>query len=113
MSTQVNPEEIVEQRKLGWPDFHPEDYCHQCGRQNVHSWHSPEWVQLTGSHAGILCPVCFCALDPNAIWVVTRFVEPDADRLVTLTELLNVVSDLGEDANRVASCVLDFLAKRD
>ncbi len=30
----VLPEEIVRQRQLGWPDFHPEDFCHRCGRRN-------------------------------------------------------------------------------
>jgi hypothetical protein len=26
-----DPAEIAAQRNLGWPDFHPEDYCHRCG----------------------------------------------------------------------------------
>lgn len=31
----VTLDEIVEQRVKGWTDFHPEDYCHRCGRPNI------------------------------------------------------------------------------
>jgi len=109
MLTSVSTRMIVEQRAKGWPDFHPEDYCHQCGRPNIHSWYSPEWVQLAGDHAGILCPVCFAALDPSAIWKVTRHIEPGTDRVQGLAALLRVVSEDSEP-ERVARCILDYLA---
>jgi hypothetical protein len=104
----VTIDEIDRQRSLGWPDFHPEDYCHRCGRPNP-VWHSPEWVEVTGSHSDILCPVCFAGLVPGAIWKWTRLVAPNADRTAALAANLRMVTDLGDDAGRVARCVLDFL----
>lgn len=103
----MTPELIEEQRAKGWVDFHPEDYCHKCGRPNIKAWTSPEWEQLTGDHGGIWCPVCFAELDPEAIWVVSRWVPPDADQVSLLAALLRSVSGLGEDAERVARCVVD------
>jgi len=111
-ATSVTPDEIRQQRTLGWPDFHPETYCHECGRPNIRAWHSPEWVQLTGSHSGILCPVCFAALDPDAIWCIRRHVEPDADLVNDLAALLRVVAGSDdEDAVRIARCVIDWWPK--
>lgn len=59
----VTLDEIKEQREKGWPDWHPEDYCHRCGRPNE-TWFvaSPFWnaaliEQETPS--GIVCPTCF------------------------------------------------------
>ena len=104
----MTPEEIVRQRSLGWPDFHPEDYCHRCGRPNC-LWHAPEWPAIVGSHAGILCPVCFADLVPRCTWKWTRITPPDADRVAMLAANLRTVTDLGDDAERVARCVLDFL----
>lgn len=56
-------EDIREQRRQGWPDFHPEDYCHRCGRPNVDSWYvDPElWRQAVsqGDLYTVLCPQCF------------------------------------------------------
>jgi len=106
----VSPDAIVEQRAKGWPDFHPEAFCHQCGRPNIHSWFSPEWVALAGSHGGILCPVCFAALDPDphTIWVLTRWQPPDADELARLIEALGCfTAGDDEELRRVASCLLD------
>jgi hypothetical protein len=62
----VTPAEIARQRAAGWPDFHPEDFCHQCGRRNP-NWHADTetWQTATGSSGdggGILCPSCFAAL---------------------------------------------------
>lgn len=68
----VLPEEILRQRAAGWPDFHPETFCHRCGRRNVTSWHadSEEWdVAVAGRERGvvdILCPSCFVALHEQA-----------------------------------------------
>lgn len=102
----IDPEEIVRQRRLGWPDFHPEDYCHRCGRRNM-TWSSPEWPELVGGHGGILCPVCFADYDQNAIWILTRWHPPGEDRTELLTALLRSVSNLGEDTERVARCVVN------
>lgn len=60
----VTPEQIVAQRSLGWPDFHPEDFCHRCGRPNMHWWtDADEWVLATRNLergvVAILCPSCF------------------------------------------------------
>jgi hypothetical protein len=59
----VTPEEIQRQRDLGWPDFHPEDFCHECGRPNVGSWSvdSDRWNAAVDRRTAILCPSCFVA----------------------------------------------------
>lgn len=59
----VLPSEIVRQRQLGWPDFHPEDFCHICGRRNP-VWSAPpaEWNALVDGHGGIFCPSCFAQM---------------------------------------------------
>lgn len=56
---------IADQRARGWPDMHPEDFCHRCGGRNVRSWFAPSdrWnaaVAALGLAVGaILCPGCF------------------------------------------------------
>jgi hypothetical protein len=109
----VSVAEIARQRSLGWPDFHPESYCHKCGRKNIRAWYSPEWPVLTGGHGGIWCPVCFAGLDAAAIWCLRRHVEPDTDVVARLAALLVAVSDLGDDAERVARCVVDWFGPND
>ncbi len=56
------PSEIVRQREAGWPDFHPEDFCHRCGRRNI-CWHvdSDLWNAVVDNRPDILCPTCFVA----------------------------------------------------
>lgn len=60
--------EIDMQRVAGWPDFHPEDYCHRCGGRNVYSWHAPNEVWNRLAETGLLpsseivCPQCFTDL---------------------------------------------------
>lgn len=64
--------DFEDQRAHGWPDFHPEDFCHRCGRPNISWWTDsdlfneaigqpdgidPEW-------RGIICPPCFVELSP-------------------------------------------------
>lgn len=59
MSEDTTPATIAAQRAAGWPEWHPEDYCHRCGGTN------PPWV--TDAHlwtvgAGlydILCITCW------------------------------------------------------
>ncbi len=55
---------IAEQRSRGWPDFHPEAFCHRCGRPNLWSWYvdDTEWQVAVSDTARILCPQCFVAL---------------------------------------------------
>jgi len=63
----VNPAWIVEQRLAGWPDMHPEGFCHKCGNRNaVWNVDSREaWLAATGAWAaetgreGICCLNCF------------------------------------------------------
>lgn len=102
----VNPADIPAQRAAGWPDFHPEDYCHRCGRRNP-CWFSPEWVELTGGNGGILCPPCFTEYDSDAIWLVARHHPFEADQVALLSATLQAVSGLGDDSTRVARCLID------
>lgn len=40
---------------------HPEDYCHNCGADNI-CWYAPNEIfnSVTGTHGeGIMCPQCF------------------------------------------------------
>lgn len=64
--------EIARQREQGWPDFHPEDYCHRCGAPN------PSWTvdsdrfntamgrPETHQWEGIVCVGCFIYLHEQA-----------------------------------------------
>lgn len=61
----VDPEAIKLQRERGWPDFHPETFCHRCGGKNVRSW-SVESDRFNAAVAAlglnsvsIICPGCF------------------------------------------------------
>lgn len=65
--THIDVEDIDRQRDVGWVDFHPEDYCHNCGTRNIQSWSTDniEWNLVTSSHFSesgpeiILCPQCY------------------------------------------------------
>lgn len=64
----VDEADLAAQRAAGWPDFHPEDFCHRCGNPNV-SWYidSAVWnpVMRNGQSDGfgrwqeIVCIPCF------------------------------------------------------
>lgn len=60
--------EIARQRELGWPDFHPEQFCHRCGNKNLRGWHAEteQWYQAMQVRdtdgGGIVCPICFAEL---------------------------------------------------
>lgn len=66
-------ESIDEQRRLGWPDFDAEDYCHRCGCRNI-TWsiESDRFNLAMGSPPaahqwnGIICPACFVELHEAA-----------------------------------------------
>lgn len=70
-SRAMSPAEVLaaipDQRARKWPDFHPEDYCHRCGRPNPSWWvESDLWNIATASlddgRYMILCPSCFVEL---------------------------------------------------
>lgn len=84
MST-VTPEYIKAQREQGWPDIHPEDYCHRCGNRNP-LWYADrdDWLTATSAWAaetgreGICCPTCFAEMHQQAtgrrtIWHIAPF----------------------------------------
>lgn len=62
----VTQQQIADQRASGWPDFHPEDFCHRCGQRNV-SWYTASEdfykakAQLGDEMPGsdIICIACF------------------------------------------------------
>lgn len=66
MIKQVEPSYILEQRRLGWPDIHPEDYCHRCG-VSFDPWFTDRETWLAGTSVwsketgreGICCMTCF------------------------------------------------------
>lgn len=105
----VTPEFIVQQRALGWPDIHPEDYCHRCGRPNP-CWFSPEFVSLVGSYSGIMCPSCFAALDPDptAVWCFTRTTRTTGTSNLQsrLAAILSGCLNDPSDADRLAGCIV-------
>lgn len=64
MSHCLDPSTIQQQRDRGWPDVHPEDYCHRCGAHNL-SWHvdsdrfNAAMKSLGLTSGAIVCPSCF------------------------------------------------------
>lgn len=91
---EVEPDEIERQRSLGWPDFHPEDYCHRCGKA-IPVWHADSELWFTafpearGSDGGgIMCPSCFAfayeqATGTTPIWrfsILTADPQKDENR---------------------------------
>lgn len=81
----VDPLWIADQRKKSWPDIHPEDYCHMCGRENP-SWYAnyEQWMQATKKWAeiigreGICCPTCFIKMFSEAMagnWIMKITLE--------------------------------------
>lgn len=80
-----DPEWIKQQREAGWPDMHPEDFCHKCGTRNM-SWATvtrEDWLTATAAWAaetgreGICCPQCFAEMydertGRKACWILTR-----------------------------------------
>ena len=84
----VLPEEIVRQRSLKWPDFHPEDFCHRCGHRNI-TWYvmdAEAWQIAVRNQprlvSEILCPVCFALLyEANGgpgvhMWELVQYRKP-------------------------------------
>ena len=99
---------MATQRAAGWPDWHPEDYCHRCGGRNA-SWHvdSDRFNAAMGPPTlhrwnGIICPGCFVELHEaatglTATWTLSpdtpfRHIDPEPDVSDVLTR--SVLSDL-------------------
>ena len=85
----VSPAAIESQRSLGWPDFHPEDFCHRCGTRNPlwftdrETWiaATAQWAADTGRE-GICCPKCFVEMHEAAtgrqvMWSLTIAEQKD------------------------------------
>lgn len=75
--------EIDRERTLGWPNFHPEDFCHRCGGRNIYSWHAPNdvWNRVVGDRwNGIVCPQCFTELAREVGVEPTVWVLRDGDQ---------------------------------
>lgn len=82
----MSPEAIKAQRETGWPDIHPEDFCHRCGTRNMlwcatsrEDWltATEPWAAETGRE-GICCPQCFAEMHAEntgvaTIWMLTPF----------------------------------------
>lgn len=76
----VDPSWIKKQRTLGWPDMHPEDYCHRCGIK-IPMWCTDRetWLKATSDWAletgreGICCFHCLAEMMPGkppTWWIV-------------------------------------------
>lgn len=102
-----------------WGDFHPENFCWECGHRNP-IWFSPEWHWIHGGvnrgqgEGGITCPNCFmleadrCEQAGGKLtWMVTPFKRDDAEERRDLALLLDEVASLGDDSDRIASCILN------
>jgi hypothetical protein len=88
----VTAEQISEQRAKGWPDFHPEDFCHRCGHPNMCWFIASEIWNPVMRPAGrdtttwlwneIICPQCFAELAGrrfgNGIWQLVPY-SPDLE----------------------------------
>ena len=106
-SVSVTPDEIKRQRAEGWPDFHPEDYCHICAAPNPlwvtdrESWltATADWSKETGRE-GICCPRCFIAMHTKAtgeetIWTLVPGPVRDNDALSYVQRLLAILDKHG------------------
>lgn len=94
----IHIEAIAAQRKRGWTEFHPEDYCHRCGGPNI-SWFAlaEVWnpvMRPTNDEAWkwneIICPICFDTLAGGGTWQLTADLPDPAGPLAHLrpTELM-------------------------
>ena len=84
---------MATQRAAGWPDWHPEDYCHRCGGRNA-SWHvdSDRFNAAMGPPTlhrwnGIICPGCFVELHEAATGLTATWtLSPDTPFRRRVTE---------------------------
>jgi len=77
----VDPAWIEQQRIMGWPDMHPEDFCHRCGDRNPSCWYADRetwliatsaWAEETGRE-GICCPTCLVEMYERATGKFTQW----------------------------------------
>lgn len=121
----VTPNEIVHQRLLGWPDFHPEDFCHQCGQRNLVWWADSElWNAATAGLARgqmeVLCPSCFAAgweaaTGLSVIWELRldrRSRELDSEQPLVDDETLTIAVESSTQAERRRAIDLFHMARR-
>lgn len=108
----VTPEWIASQRDQGWPDMHPEDYCHKCGAPNQ-SWCAAsreDWLAATAGWAketgreGICCVKCFSEMyreqtGSDPIWMLSRAAVPDA--ATDLSEMRKKVEEAKQNPDDV------------
>lgn len=70
----VDLRDIERQRILGWPDFHPENFCHRCGNRNIVWCVDSDRFNLAigapngidNQWQGIICIACFVELHEEA-----------------------------------------------
>ena len=86
----VTLEYIAEQRRAGWPDIHPEDYCHRCGGRNVSWWMDndawnavmrPEGIDSPWRWNEIICPACFAELFVAKYGLTSFAINPDTNTI--------------------------------
>jgi hypothetical protein len=69
--------QIDEQRALGWPDFHPEHFCHRCGGRNLSWWVDSDRFNAafgtTHPYNGFVCPGCFADAHEKATGLTTTW----------------------------------------
>lgn len=91
----IDPASVPAQRAAGWPNFHPEAFCHRCGDRNINWFADTEaWAAITtaylgaSSHAGIVCPACASELHEAAtgettIWELRPWAPESQDPSTT------------------------------
>lgn len=97
------PDEIERQRAVGWPEIHPEDFCHRCGMENM-LWAAEreEWLKATKAWAaetgreGICCPQCFADLHREATGASTVWILLDSKWFQALTEAVEAALSLAD-----------------
>ena len=88
---------IAEQRAKGWPDLHPEDFCHRCGHRNL-SWYVDSalwveaWAQAEPGIQSVLCPQCFAELWERATGLRITW-ELRLDTAVLLSRLRRALAE--------------------
>lgn len=74
---------IDQQRAEGWPDMHPEHYCHRCGGRNISWWTDADtWQKVMPSPDpwnGIVCVNCFGELAEQIAPLQSWHLQLDTD----------------------------------
>src|SRR5690606_34436776 len=98
-SAYIETGQLPTQKELGWPGFHPEDFCHRCGIRNV-SWSvgSDLWSHIMGPEEtikwdGIICVACFSELFEIQYPKISWKLEPNYNTVGGRLYYLNGVLD--------------------